>query len=76
MYARKRHNHKVAIMMGMGVSLLLFISACALLNAPLQGRKALAATTCSQLSLLGIEIVIFSDEVEDNSTGSAAIPAR
>ena len=34
MYTRKSHNHKLAIMMGMSVSLLLLVSACALLNAP------------------------------------------
>ena len=34
MYTRKSHNHKLAIMMGMGVALLLLVSACALLNAP------------------------------------------
>jgi PKD repeat protein len=36
MYTRKRNNYKVIIMMGMGVSLLLLVSACALLNAPPQ----------------------------------------
>jgi len=34
MYTRKGRNHKLAIMMGMGVALLLLVSACALLNAP------------------------------------------
>jgi len=34
MHTRKGHNRRVAIMMGMGIGLLFFVSACALLNAP------------------------------------------
>ena len=34
MYTRKRHNYRGVAVVGMGVSLLLFVSACALLNAP------------------------------------------
>ena len=34
MHTRKGHNRRAAIMMGVGIGLLFFVSACALLNAP------------------------------------------
>ena len=43
MYTRKSHNHKLVVMMGMGIALLLFVSACALLNAPPKASIAIAS---------------------------------
>lgn len=42
MYTKKIYNHKLVVMMGMGIALLLFVSACALLNAPPKALIAIA----------------------------------